>query len=147
MEGLGHLDRGRESYRRCSWLDSYTSLSLADQESLLGPEDLELLARAAYLIARDDDCLSTLRRAHQAYLDRVDAVSAARCAFWLGFRLLSLGEIGQATGWLAWAHHLLEQEEGDCVERADTSSCRWCYNISPPATTKRPALRRPAPWR
>jgi len=44
-------------------------------------------------------------------------VSAVRCAFWLGFRLLSLGEMGQATGWLARAHRLLEQEERDCVER------------------------------
>lgn len=117
MEGLSDLDRGRESYRRWSWLDAYMSLSLADKESPLAPEDLEILARAAYLIARDDDCLTALRRAHQAYLNRADAVSAARSAFWLGFRLLSLGEIGQATGWLARAHRLLEQEERDCVER------------------------------
>ena len=117
MEGLDHLDRGRESYRRWSWLDAYTSLSLADHKSSLGPEDLELKARAAYLIARDDDCFTALRRAHHAYLDRADAVSAVRCAFWLGFRLLSLGEMGQATGWLARAHRLLEQEERDCVER------------------------------
>lgn len=117
MEGLDHLDRGRESYKQRSWLEAYSSLSLADQESPLGPEDLELLARAAYLIARDDDCITALRRAHQAYLDRPDVVSAARCAFWLGFRLLSLGEMGQATGWLARAHRLLEQEERDCVER------------------------------
>jgi DNA-binding CsgD family transcriptional regulator len=117
MERLDQLDRGRESYRLRAWVDAYTSLSLANEESPLGPEDLELLARAAYLTARDDDCLSALRQAHHAYLDAGETVSAARCAFWLGFRLMSLGETGQATGWLARAQRLLEHEEHDCVER------------------------------
>jgi DNA-binding CsgD family transcriptional regulator len=117
MERLDHLDRGRESHRLWAWADAYASLSLADKESPLAPEDLELLARAAYLTARDDDCLAALRRAHHAYLDAGATVSAARCAFWLGFRLMSLGEMGQATGWLARAQRLLEREQRDCVER------------------------------
>jgi DNA-binding CsgD family transcriptional regulator len=116
-ETLDQLQHGRESYTRCGWGEAYTSLSIADGESPLAPEDLELLAKAAYLTARDDDCLAALRRAHHAYVDAGATVSAARCAFWLGFRLMSLGEMGQATGWLARAHRLLEHEERDCVER------------------------------
>jgi DNA-binding CsgD family transcriptional regulator len=115
---LDKLKQGHESYRRRAWLDAYQSLSLADQAAPLGGEDLELLAMSAYLIGRDDDYLSALDRAHHAYLDAGEGVcAAARCAFWLGLRLLFRGETGRATGWLARAQRLLEREERDCVER------------------------------
>ena len=83
----------------------------------LGVEDLELLAMSAYLIGRDDEYLRALDRAHHAYLDAGEGVRAARCAFWLGLRLLLRGETGRATGWLARAQRLLEREERDCVEQ------------------------------
>jgi hypothetical protein len=38
------LARGREAGQRLAWREAYTSLSLADQSSLLGGADLELLA-------------------------------------------------------------------------------------------------------
>jgi len=116
VDGQSELERGRESYRLRGWADGYRSLALADARTPLGPEDLELLARAAYLIALDDDCLHALERAHRAYLDSGEAVGAARCAFWLGFRLVALGEMGPATGWLARARRALERVERECVE-------------------------------
>jgi ATP/maltotriose-dependent transcriptional regulator MalT len=82
----------------------------------LAAEDLELLAMSAYLIARDDEYLGTLERAYNAYLDEGASVRAARCAFWLGLRLLFRGETGRATGWLARSRRLIECEEDDCVE-------------------------------
>jgi DNA-binding CsgD family transcriptional regulator len=82
----------------------------------LAAEDLELLAMSAYLIARDDEYLGTLERAYNAYLNEGASVRAARCAFWLGLRLLFRGETGRATGWLARSRRLIECEEGDCVE-------------------------------
>ena len=48
--------RGREAARRLAWADAYTALSQADQSSSLGAEDLELLATAAYLLGRMEDC-------------------------------------------------------------------------------------------
>ncbi len=36
-------------------MDAYKSLSRADQASLLGAEDLELLATSAYMLGRDDE--------------------------------------------------------------------------------------------
>jgi len=114
---LAKLKQGRESYRRRAWNDAYRWLSLADQTAPLETQDLELLAMSAYLIGRDDDYLSALERAHQAYLDAGEGVRAVRCAFWLGMRLFFREETGRATGWFARAQRLLEREEQDCAER------------------------------
>lgn len=110
------LERGRESYKRHAWADAYKSLSFADDIAPLGVEDLELLAMSAYLIVRDDDYLRVLSRAYQAHLDAGDSSRAARCAFWLGLRLLFRDETGRATGWFARARRLLECQEQPCVE-------------------------------
>lgn len=114
---LAKLKRGREFYRRRAWNDAYRWLSLADQATPLGTEDLELLAMSAYLIGRDDDYLSALERAHQAYVDAGEGVRAARCAFWLGLRLFFRGETGRATGWFGRAQRLLERQGHECAER------------------------------
>lgn len=115
METLDKIQQGRESYRSGAWAHAYQSLSLADQATPLGVEDLELLAISAYLIGREDDFLTALDRAHRAYLSAGDDVRAARCAFWLGLTLLLRGETGRATGWLARAQRLLGGR--DCVEQ------------------------------
>src|SRR5829696_10406882 len=98
-------------------MDAYRSLSLADQASPLGAEDLELLATSAFMLGRDDDCLSGLECAYHVYLDAGEAMRAVRCAFWVGMNLTLRGEMGRATGWLGRAQRLVEREEGDCVER------------------------------
>jgi DNA-binding CsgD family transcriptional regulator len=113
---IRELGRGRESYKRRAWADAHQALSLADSMVSLAAEDLELLAMSAYLIARDDEYLGTLERAYNAYLDAGENVRAARCAFWLGLRLLFRGETGRATGWLARARRIIDCEEQDCVE-------------------------------
>ncbi|HEX6695497.1 MAG TPA: hypothetical protein VF080_01840, partial [Solirubrobacteraceae bacterium] len=58
------LDRGRESYGRHAWGDAVAALSAADAASPLEPDDLVLLATAAYLIGRDDESTGLLERAH-----------------------------------------------------------------------------------
>jgi DNA-binding CsgD family transcriptional regulator len=98
-------------------MEAYTSLSHADQMAPLGAEDLELLARSAYMLGRDDDYLSGLERAHHAYLDSGEAMRAMRCAFWVGLILALRAEMARATGWFSRAQRLLEREERDCVER------------------------------
>ena len=72
---------------------------------------------SAYLIGRDDDYLRALERAHQATWPPAERLRAARCAFWLGLRLLFRGETGRASGWLARAQRLLEREARECAER------------------------------
>jgi DNA-binding CsgD family transcriptional regulator len=116
-DGCDHLECGRRRYERRAWADAYSALSLADQKMLLGAEDLELLAMAAYLIGYDDKYLQTLERAHDAYIGAGQCARAVRCAFWLGFRLLMRGEMGRATGWLARAQRLLDSDVRECAER------------------------------
>lgn len=113
---IRELERGRESYERRAWADAHQALSRADSRVPLAADDLELLAMSAYLIARDDEYLGTLERAYNAYMDEGASVRAARCAFWLGLRLLFRGETGRASGWLSRSRRLIECEEGDCVE-------------------------------
>ncbi len=115
MTVLDKLQEGRESYQRRAWGDAYHSLSVADQATRLGVQDLERLATSAYLAGRERDFYGLLDRAHHGHLEAGDAVPAARCAFWLGLMLLLRRETGQASGWLARAQRLVEGS--DCVEQ------------------------------
>ena len=111
------LDRGRASLERRAWADAFDKLSAADRETPLAPEDLELLAKAAYLVGRDADRDEVLARAHGEWLRLGGAERAARCAFWLAFGLLNRGELARGGGWLARARRLLDDGQLDCVEQ------------------------------
>ena len=115
MGGGAELVRGRKAAGRRAWAEAYTALSLADRSSSLAGEDLELLATAAYLLGRVEDCLRALQRAQQLHAERGDRRRAARCGFWLAFHLINQGELAQASGWLARASRLLEHEQ-ECAE-------------------------------
>jgi DNA-binding NarL/FixJ family response regulator len=111
------LDRAHECYRQCAWADAFQAFLRADRAAPLEAEALELLATTAYLIGRDEDYLGALERAYNVHLDAGQRLGAARCAFWLGFRLLFRGETGRATGWLGRAERMLKREAGRCAER------------------------------
>jgi DNA-binding CsgD family transcriptional regulator len=81
------------------------------------PEDLERSATAAHLAGNAAKSEEHLARAHEAYLSRGNVPHAARCAFWLGFRLLNNGEMARGGGWLARAQRLLDETQLDCIER------------------------------
>jgi hypothetical protein len=114
---IGELERGRESYAASAWLNAYESLLQADQLETLGAEDLELLARSAYMVGNDDDYLAGLERAHDMHLTAGKGPRAARCAFWIGHNLLFRGQTARATGWFGRAQRLIERDAQDCVER------------------------------
>ncbi len=103
MHAVDELDRGRESYATRAWTDAFESLSRADHAEPLAGADLELLARAAYMLGRDDDYVAGLERAHRSYLDAREGLRAVRCAFWIGHNLLFRGDTVGATGWFARA--------------------------------------------
>jgi DNA-binding CsgD family transcriptional regulator len=111
------LERGREAYARHGWAEAHTSLTRADRQGSLAPEDLELLATAAYMLGRDVEQQSALERAHMAYLERGEGLRAVQSAFWLGVHLLLRREPARANGWFARAQRLLEHEDRDCVEQ------------------------------
>lgn len=56
-----------------------------------------------------------LEQLYRAHLAEGQEPRAARCAFWLGMRLLAISESGRAGGWLSRATGLAERS--DCVER------------------------------
>ena len=97
-------------------MDAYELLSSADRSDPLGPEDLELLATAAYMLGRLDAYLDCLERAYRTHLDKDAPITALRCAFWIGVHLAQQGEMGRASGWLGRAERLLDREAADRVE-------------------------------
>lgn len=117
VRAVAELRRGRESYAKCAWFDAYEALAAADVAAALVAEDLELLARSAYMLGRDDDYVSGLERAQRAHLDAGEALRAVRCAFWIGHNMLFRGETVRARGWFARAQRGLECDGRDCVER------------------------------
>jgi ATP/maltotriose-dependent transcriptional regulator MalT len=109
------LERGRECYARSEWSEAYRLLLAADQRAPLGPDDLERLARSAYLIGRDAEFQRFLERAYERRLEAGDLSGAARSAFWIGLTVTFMGESARGGGWLARAERLVAGV--DCVER------------------------------
>lgn len=116
LAAVGELDVGRESFRRQAWADAFTQLSSADHEAALEPDDLGLLAVAAYLLGRDADSEQAWARAFGLLESRGAVEGAARCAFWLAFELMNADEMARASGWLARAQRLLDGRATECAE-------------------------------
>jgi DNA-binding CsgD family transcriptional regulator len=117
MNDLQILGRARQSFAQKAWAEAYRLFESADREAPLGPEDLEQLATAAYLMGRDVESEAFRERAHHAYLERGDREGAARSAFWLAFGLYQRGAMAPASGWQARVERLLDEGALDCVVR------------------------------
>lgn len=115
------LGLGRDAYQRREWHEAYRQLALADEAAPLGVEDIERLARSAYLAGRDEDYLRALDRAHHAHLDDGDFTRAARAAFWLGLRLDLRGKTGPAAGWFGRAEHPASKKAISCFRLPNRS--------------------------
>ncbi len=122
--------QGRDAYARNAWREAFESLTHADQVGSLAAEELELLARSAYMLGLDDEYRGGLERAHRAHLSGGAVPRAARCAVWIGHNLLFRGDRAQATGWFARAQRLLDGEERDCVERGYLLIPLWLEQMS-----------------
>jgi DNA-binding CsgD family transcriptional regulator len=111
------LEQGRRAYAQRAWADAFSWLSRADALAPLGDEDLDRLSLAAGLSGRDDEGLRLLERLYHARVDNGSPRRAANAAFWLGFRLIALGEAGPSSAWLSRAQRLAESEPGGCAEQ------------------------------
>ncbi|MGY1711289.1 LuxR C-terminal-related transcriptional regulator [Geodermatophilus sp. SYSU D00758] len=117
---MGALERARAAMDAGAWDVTCTLLVEAhDRGAVSDPEDLQRLALSAYLTGRNEIAEAGWERAHQAFLDRDEALPAARCAFWLGLVLtVARGDEARGGGWLARAQRLLqERAPEDCAER------------------------------
>lgn len=115
MEDL--REQGRAAYRQRRWAAAFTTLSAADAESALAPDDLDLLATTAYLLGRHEVGDDVSARAYRAWVEQGRTEPAARRAFWLGLQLLLRGEVARGSGWLARAERVLDDVRSECVER------------------------------
>src|SRR5262245_5881825 len=106
----------RAAYDRRDWLAAYGGLSEARADEFEA-DDFVRLATAAYLVGRRNDCVQALQRAHQIHLEAGAVLAAVRAAFWLAFVLLMNGETAVGGGWVGRAQRLLDDVEGDVVER------------------------------
>jgi DNA-binding CsgD family transcriptional regulator len=107
------LERARAAYAEHSWLVAYDAFAEADEAEPLSPEDLELRATTARMLAREDEAVEILERAHHGYVDGGDMTRAAYCAGWIGMTLFYNGSVGPGGGWIARAHRLLEDVPGE----------------------------------
>ena len=85
------LERGRGACARRAWAEAYESLTSAEAASPLAADDIGLLATAAYMLGRDDESMSLLDRAHQAYLEAGATQRAVNCAMWICLHHASRG--------------------------------------------------------
>jgi len=102
------IQAGREAVQRHAWSEAYDLLSAAD--ATLGPEDVELLAEAAYWSGRLEEALKVRERAYKARRDAGDVHRAAGIALRLAVDHISRGAMAIAGGWLAKGERLLEDE-------------------------------------
>lgn len=68
--------QGRDAFSRRQWLDACESLSHAAASSSLGAEELELLARAYYMLGHDAEYVEGLQRAHRVQLEAGKALGS-----------------------------------------------------------------------
>ena len=116
MTVLNAIEQGREAVARRAWARAFRAFARADRERPLGPQDLEHLAVAAYMLGRNDDHLEYMQRAHRAHQRARNLMRAAHCAFWAGINLAVRGRASHAAGWFGRARRLAESGPPDSVE-------------------------------
>ncbi|MFF8279220.1 LuxR C-terminal-related transcriptional regulator [Streptomyces lateritius] len=112
------VERARDAAARESWAEAYTLLYEADRHpsAALGPDDLDLLADAAWWAGHVDESVAARLRAQAGYVAAGDHRGAGHTAWWLYFEYRCLGRPAAAAGWLRRARHHLEQDP-DCPEQ------------------------------
>lgn len=93
------LAEGRAAYGRRAWAEAYRALAQARTAGTCSVDDVELLARAAFLSGRDLEASDAWQAVHRAMVEGGDAPGAARAAFWCGFVHANRGETAAAAGW------------------------------------------------
>jgi class 3 adenylate cyclase len=104
------LEAGRDAFKRHAWAEAQESFAAAEREQPLAPEDLELMAEAAWWSAKSDDATDALERAFAGYMAagrKSEAAGVAMQRAYVAFRRLA-PSVG--AGWIARAEQLLEGE-------------------------------------
>jgi class 3 adenylate cyclase len=106
-------DRARDALDRHAWREAFDLLSEANAGGELGPDELELLAEAAWWVGQLTVVIEARERAYAGYVKAGQPVLAAIAAVRLGDSHLMKNAHSVAAAWLNRADSLLEGvEEG-----------------------------------
>ena len=111
------IEAARSAYRCNAWSDATELFLQADAQNGLEEQDLEALAWASGIAARDTEMLAALERLYAIHEEREDLENCARTAFWCGLRNMMIGQVGLGSGWLQRAGRHAELTPPDCVQR------------------------------
>jgi class 3 adenylate cyclase len=101
------LEVARDAAARRAWVEAFDAFAAVDREQTLDPQDLDLLAKAAWWTGRPNDSIAAHERAYAGYLDRGEPERAAFAALTLRREHAVKLEGSTAKGWLARAERLL----------------------------------------
>jgi class 3 adenylate cyclase len=99
---------GRDALKRHAWDEAFDAFVAADREHGLGPDDLQLMADAAWWSGHPDDADEALQRAFAGFSRAGDHTAAAIVAMRLGERAFRRGAMPVAQGWMSQGERLLE---------------------------------------
>lgn len=104
------LESGREAISRRAWKEAWETLAEVDKDASLSPQDLELLADAAWWAGHPDDAVDALERAYAGYVAADMVVEAASVAVLLAYFAMRRTAYSIGAGWRGKAARLLEGE-------------------------------------
>ena len=104
------LQAGRDAAARRAWPEAHEALVAADAAGKLGPQDLELLAKASWWVGQQNPSIEARERAYAAYIERGDKARAAFMALTLRREQSAKLAGSIAKGWLSRAETLLKDE-------------------------------------
>jgi DNA-binding CsgD family transcriptional regulator len=111
-EHIAEIEQARAAAKQGSWRASYELLRTRDPVEL-GPDDLEVLADAAWWLSRVDESIAARQQAYAGYAAAGDATRAATIAARLSIDHFVRGETAIGAGWLRKAQrHAADVDEG-----------------------------------
>jgi class 3 adenylate cyclase len=102
--------QGHAALARHAWTEALDLFRRADEESGLGPADLEGLAEAAWFSAQSDASIAAKERAFQGYQNIGESIPAANIALDLFQQYSYKGKPSIGSAWLRRGEKLLEDQ-------------------------------------
>ncbi|MGW8952027.1 helix-turn-helix transcriptional regulator [Streptomyces sp. NPDC055709] len=108
-------DRARDAAAREAWAEAYDAFHALGPEGL-DPDDLSVLADAAWWTSRTEESVAARMKAYTGFAAAGEARKAGYSAWMLHYEFQLAGRAAASAGWLRRArHHLGDQPE--CVEQ------------------------------
>lgn len=104
------LESGRKAAQRRAWDEAREALTEVDEKGDLDPDDLELLADAAWWSGHADQAVEAMERAYLGYVETGRPTDGARVAVFLAYFAMRRLAYSIGAGWRAKADRLLEGE-------------------------------------